>query len=394
MRSLSMTACLAAVLTACGAPVVVDGRGTGVAFAQAHVAETTLDFARAAMLYEDAARVGPGPQGQEAWGRALRLRLELRDAAAAGQDLNALRQTYGAEQPPEITALAVAVANLQAERSMWPECIATLATAGPAVDRASLDLRAQAYALLGRAQARNHPPNAGASAAAYAVVRGLRADSEFVDRALRASWPNEDAAQHRARSMRLFAAVAEAQFAAAEAKRVATVDAIPLPTHRGASSKDQFFRFVNTEVKAWQTAKIEAIKLAELEYSKTSSPMPSPRWVVASAARVAHMWAAFYMDYRNLIVPKDWKMDPEELGAYRSAVLELGSDVRLTRAKPAMRKCVLLSQQLDYRDEVSEGCQAWLTRYYPDEFPPLGELAPLPYAPSEGLLPQSPALRK
>ena len=388
-----MAASLATVLAACGAPSVVGGRGSASALGPAQAAETSLDFARAATLYEDAARVAPGPKGQEAWGRALRLRLELRDAAAAGQDLNALRETHGALQPPEIAALAVAVANLQAERAMWPECIATLSSAGPAVDQASLDLRAQAYALLGRAQARSNPPNAGVSRAAYDVVRGLRTDSDFVDRTLGASWPNEDLTQKKARSTQFFAAIAEAQFAAADEMRVATVDAIPLPTHHGASSKEEFFRFVNTKVKAWQTAKAAAIKLAELEYHKTSGTTPSPRWAVASAARVAQMWAAFYMDYRNLIVPKDWNLDPEALGAYRSAVLDLGSEVRLSRAKPAMQRCVLLSQQLHHRDEVSEGCQAWLTKYYPDEFPQLSDLAPLPYAPRMTLLPPRPALR-
>jgi len=105
------------------------------------------------------------------------------------------------------------------------------------------------------------------------------------------------------------------------------------------------------------------------------------------------MWAAFYMDYRSLIVPKDWNLDPEELGAYRSAVLDLGSEVRLSRAKPAMQRCVLLSQQLQHRDEAAQGCQAWLTKYYPDEFPQLSELAPLPYAPRMTLLPPRPALR-
>lgn len=373
---------------------MAGGGGNASALASAHAADTALDFARAATLYEDAARVAPeGPQGRQAWAKALRLRLELGDAPAAWQDLRALRKTYGAEQPAENVALAVAVANLQAERAMWPECIATLSSAGTAVDQASLDLRAQAYALLGRAQARSNPPNAGASRAAYDVVRGLRTDSDFVDRTLRASWPNEDLAQQRGRATRFFAAIAEAQFAAADEMRVATVDAIPLPTHHGPSSKEEFFRFVNTKVKTWQTAKAEAIKLAELAYDKTSGPAPSPRWAVASAARVAQMWAAFYMDYRNLIVPKDWNLDPEELGAYRSVVLDLGTEVRLSRAKPAMQRCVLLSQQLHHRDETTQACQAWLTRYYPDEFPQLSDLAPLPYAPSMTPAPPRPALR-
>jgi hypothetical protein len=383
------------MLMACGARGQVHDAGAAAGIVHGDRAERMAHFAEALASYEGVANALPGSEeAAEALRRALHLRLAMGDGIGAAGDLQVYMQAFGARQPRVAAELVLAVAAFQAERSLWSDTVHTLASAKLLLDGAPMDQRVRGLALLGRAHAHLRRWDDLASTEAYEAIRNLRTEGEPLHRSLWASWPGDDAAQHAARVRAVEEAVAEAQFAAAEALVASTVDNIPLPVYRWQNVPSELISFVNRDVGAWQSSKRAAIEGANAAFRRAAMlPSCPPHLAVASMARIAELWAGFSADYRRVLLDKPRRGDPEAFAAVRSRVLDLGAAVRHTQAKSAMQQCVRTSQALGHHDTVSASCHAWLRQHYPDEFPAPSELSPVVSAVSAGPMPQVPLTR-
>jgi hypothetical protein len=202
---------------------------------------------------------------------------------------------------------------------------------------------------------------------------------------VRALLQGEDDERRLARTLN---AVGEALFFAAEQRRKG-VDAIKFPAYRGSGRREDVLAHIQTKVDAWMKKKMPAIEEAEREYRRVLdvTPVPPPRWVIASGARVGQLWGRFVAEFRAAPVPKEWlQTGPSPYGdltweeirfAYLAAIDEKSEPYR-KRAKEAYKACLSYSTRFQHFDESSRTCEVWLAKNYGAEFHAIDELRGTP----------------
>lgn len=288
----------------------------------------------------------------------LRLGLGQRDQATKDGELYA--KLYAAKAPRESATVLVAIASEHARHDDWERTRTSIQGSMTLVDKAPLDLRVTAHVLLARALAHT-PGGARASSSEYATVRALWSDPQAATRAVEQAWSDENEHQRDRHLGKALVAVGEALFMAAEEHRLTTVSRLSPPVFAGPRSDAAMKAHVEGRVAAWIAEKRAALAGAEREYLRVLAivPVPPPEWVVASAAQVGLMWAAFADEVR-LVVPLAAQRSGKQLTPLGAAIEGLRRDVRRQHAVPALRKCLDLSVKFVFVSERSKACEAWL----------------------------------
>jgi hypothetical protein len=189
----------------------------------------------------------------------------------------------------------------------------------------------------------------------------------------------EDAGGDIRRVAKALTAVGEALFFFAEQQRK-EVDKIKFPEYKGAGTREDVLKHVNTKVKDWIGKKMPAIQAAEKEYKKIvdMQPIPPPRWVIAAGSRVGQMWGKFVAEFRAAPIPKEWKghgpvpgagdLTYDELRGEYFAKLDEASEPQKLTAKGAYKTCLDYSVKFQFFDEYSRACEVWLSHNYGAEY--------------------------
>ncbi len=303
-------------------------------------------------------------------------------APAASSAPSAVPPPRLAQVSPVYRQLEQVDADLQAGRT--DKAQTRLAQMLGAVDRGGpLDERIAAHALMGRVYQRKALP--GQAASEYAKVRALWGNSS--DAVQHIGSPDEPQPVRYARLGRALDGVGEAFFYAAEQRRLQTVERLRFPEYHGAgqahppakplqdmspaerdrelarrkAESDAVRRHIDGPVRHWMVDKQRAVEEAEKEYARLLDlqPVPPPRWVLASAARVGRMWADFAADLDKAPVPGWMRDDPELLNAYRQ-LLESAAEPLIQRARSAFETCHNLADRYHIDNEFSAACATWL----------------------------------
>jgi tetratricopeptide (TPR) repeat protein len=239
----------------------------------------------------------------------------------------------------------------------------------PDIDKTGrLDVKMAAHALLGRAC--GSLGDAKCAADHYKIVQAAWKDPAAAVKGLDAAGGDDKAKLERQR--RALDAVGEALFHAAEEKRLAT-EKEKFPEYKGKGDKDSFTKHITTKVAAWVKARQARIEEADKAYSAVAQiqPLPPPRWVVASGARVGQMWGKFVAEFRAAPIPKDWtgtgpiagtNITKEEIRAAYYATLDEASAPQRERARAAYKTCQELALKFGVKDDYSKACDAWLAK--------------------------------
>lgn len=316
----------------------------------------------------------------------LRLGLGQRDEATRDGELYV--KLYATKSPRESATVVVAIASEHARHDDWARTRTSLQGSMTLIDKAPLDLRTTAHVLLARALAHT-PKGARASSSEYAAVRALWSDPQTATRTIEQAWSDESEHQRDRHLGRALVGVGEALFMAAEEHRLATVAHLSPPVFAGPRSEAAMKAHVDGRVAAWITEKRAAIASAEREYLHVLAiaPVPPPEWVVASAAQVGLMWAAFADEVR-LVVPLSAQRSGKQLTPLGAALEGLRRDVRRQHAVPALRKCLDLSVKFAFVSERSRACEASLVAN--GELRKMDEIVPPLRAPGPSLAPKEP----
>jgi hypothetical protein len=306
-----------------------------------------------------------GEFADQALSDAVVLRLGIGQDEQAIKDANNFNKYYGAKKPTQTAQIAFAIAAHYGEKKDWANVEKRLAGSMKLIDsKATLDVRAQAHALLGRTYVK---ANKGAVASReYGAVRALWQDPKAAVAAIEGM--DEDASSKQRRLGRALEAVGEALFYFAEEKK-AKVDKVAFPEYKGTGSKEQVLKHIQTKVKDWIGKKRPLIDEASVEYKKIVDlqPVPPPRWVIAAGSRVGDMWGRFVKEFRAAPIPDSMKKDYEIRTAYYGA-LDEASEPQKQAAKGAYQTCLGYSVKYQYFDEFSRNCEEWLADNYKNEF--------------------------
>lgn len=345
-------------------------------------------YDRASDYYEQYAKMTKfrGENAAKALSDSVVLRLGLGQDDQAITDANNFNRYYGRRKPTQTAQIAFAVAAHYGQKKDWEGVRKHLAGAMHLIDRkATLDIRAQAHALLGHAY---EEMNRGRNAAIeYRKVIALWKDPKKAV----ASIQNDKAGNTTRRLGRALESVGQSLFFFAEQKR-AKAAAIKFPVYKAgpkitkpgknASSfawrtymdqikkeKTKITKFINTKVKSWIEKKRPAIVDASNEYKKIVDlqPVPPPRWVIAAGARVGQMWGDFVKDFRAAPIPSFIKNDTELRQAYYHS-LDAASEPQKQEAKSAFKVCLSYSVKYQYFDHFSRSCEKWLSDNYKAEY--------------------------
>jgi len=336
-------------------------------------------YDEAARWYEKYSKEFPkAEKADSALSDAVVLRLGLGQDADAIKDADEFMKSYGSSRPAETARVAFAIGAHYAEHEDWESARKRLAGALGLIDKsAPLDVQIQAHALLGRALARLG--SASGADAEYGKARALWKEPRVSSEKILAGEGGER------RLARALTAVGEASFYFAEKSRK-EVEALKFPVYQGPDSKEEIARHIKTRVATWMKRKRAAIEGAEREYLKVVQlePVPPPRWVIASGARVGHLWGEFVREFRVAPVPSSIRRDDELRGAYVGAIDE-ASEPQKQRAKGAFETCLSYSVKYQFFDEHSRSCEEWLSRFYKGEYHQIDEFRGAPGRASSGL---------
>ncbi|MDI1477648.1 hypothetical protein [Polyangium sp. y55x31] len=358
--------------------------GKEAAFTVATNLQSIGEFVEAASYHESAARKFPQmAQAPAALAEAVTLRIGLKDQKAAAEDVELFTKNYGAKQPEESARLAVGFADFLVGEEKWADARGWLQKWMAAVDKAgSLQERIHAHTLLGRSLQKLDDKKGAAKE--YEIVRAAWKEPEASVKQL-AAMGGSDQEQMR-RLGRSLTDVGEALFFFAEQRR-AEVDAIRYPEYKGAASRDEVMKHINTKVVEWVKKKRPAIEEVEKAYSQVTAlePVAPPRWVVASASRVGQLWAKFVAEFRAAPIPKEWRgngvipgttITYEELRRAYYEKLDEASELQKLQAKKSFEVCVKYSSKYQYFDEYSRSCSVWLAKNYGKEYVLVEEFVP------------------
>jgi hypothetical protein len=325
-------------------------------------------YDRAAEFFERYAKATnyKGEFADQALSDAVVLRLGLGQEDAAIDDANAFNKYFGARKGSQTAQIAFAVAAHYGEKKDWEGVRKRLAGATRLIDtKATLDVRLQAHALLGRAYAQmNRGVNANTE---YGTVVRLWADPKKGTAEIEGI-EGEDANAKQRRLGRALEAVGEGIFYFAEQKKRA-VDKVEFPEYKGGGNKDEVLQHINVKVKGWIGKKRPLIDAATAEYKKVVDlqPVPPPRWVIAAGSRVGEMWGTFVKEFRAAPIPNFIKNDFELRTAYYGA-LDDASEPQKQQAKSAYEVCLGYSVKYQYFDEFSRSCEEWLAQNYKADY--------------------------
>ncbi|MEP7125114.1 MAG: hypothetical protein ABJE95_29560 [Byssovorax sp.] len=340
-------------------------------------------YDEAATWYESFARATPAHEkAPEALMDATVLRLGLGQIAQAEANAGELNRTYGSKKPAQTAQIAYALAMSSLDHDDLKGAKKRFEAAMAMIDRnARVDVQILAHAGLARALVGLHEDVR--AAAEYEKVRASYRDPERVIKRLQQDYSGDE----NRPVARVLTAVGEAIFFFAEAKR-REAEAIARPVYKGAGERDDVLKFVNRLVSTWIKERRAAIEGAEKAYAEVLNlqPMAPPKWVVASASRVARMHARLRVELLTLPFPKSWKAQGaspwgapwEEIRAAFRGRLDEVSEPMEARAKAAFKACVNTSVRYQYFDEHASACSAWLSSHYPAEFPRLDEIIDRP----------------
>jgi hypothetical protein len=247
------------------------------------------------------------------------------------------------------------------------------------IDRsAPVEIRIQAHAILGRANAK-----LGSRAAArteYEKVRAAWANKTAVLDELTKLEPDE--LQRDRRRGKILTSVGEALFFFAEEKK-SSVDAIAFPKYQGSGERAEVERFIKTKVADWQGKKRTAIDEADKAYAAVLDlEPPPPSWVIASGARAGGMRSKFVAEFRAAPIPKEWLQNGpspygdllwEEIRGAYYAELDRVSEPDKQTAKLAMEKCLGYAVKFQHFDDSSRTCERWLSKEFPAQYHLLDE---------------------
>jgi tetratricopeptide (TPR) repeat protein len=373
--------CLAATFAPLSA--AADSPGPSTLLAQGRARQAVAEYGEAADAYERFARESPdATDARQALQDAVVMRIGLGDTDKAQADTQLFVRAYGAKDPALAARVGLALPMFRVDHEDWVVASKSLEAWVASFDgTAPLDARIEAHAALGRAFVR--------------LNNGLRAEPEYAK--VVALWKDPAAAAHtlelegadQRRLARAITAVGEALFFFAEQKRK-EVDRIQFPEYRGPGIREDLLKHVNTKVKDWVAKKRPAIDGAEQEYRKIVDikPVPPPRWVIAAASRVGHMWGKFVAEFRAAPIPREWKGNGPVPGAEGLTYVDLrrewygkldeSSAPQKQVAKAAFETCVSYSVKFQYDDAYARSCRNWLSKNYESEYPQVDEFRPGP----------------
>ncbi len=335
----------------------------------------------AAEWYERYAKAFPdGEKADQALSDAVVLRLGLGQEKEAIEDADYFTKKFSAKYPTQAAQVAFAIGAHYGEREDWNTATRRLQGSMGLIDRSgSIDVKAQAHALLGRAYLRTKK-EAGA-AAEYKRVQNIWSDPKgSADKIVK-----DDPDGGPRRLGRTLTAVGEAYFFFAEREK-RKVDAIAFPKYEGPADRASVLKHVQVKVKNWLQKKRPAIEAAEKEYLKVVKlePEPPPRWVIASGSRVGGMWGEFVREFRAAPIPLAIKRDDELRTIYYNA-LDEASEPQKQRAKAAYETCLKYSVTYQYFDDFSRACEVWLSKTYKAEYHQVDEFRAVPNRVNSGL---------
>ena len=308
-----------------------------------------------------------GEFADQALSDASVLRLGLGQEDQAIKNANDFNRYYGGRKAAQAAQLAFAVAAHYGEKKDWSNVQKKLSGGGMKLidTKATLDIQAQAHALLARSyvQMKRDTP-AGQE---YAKVTKLWADPKAAASEIN-SLSGEDASSKQRKLGRALEAVGEAIFFFAELKK-AKVDKVPFPEYKGPGDKKAVLSHIQVKVKDWIGKKRPLIDDASMEYKKIVDlqPVPPPRWVIAAGARVGEMWGTFVKEFRAAPIPDFIKKDYELRTSYYGA-LDDASEPQKKQAKSAFEVCLGYSVKYQYFDQFSRRCEEWLAKEYKNEY--------------------------
>ena len=349
-------------------------------------------YDRAAEFFERYARDTKyqGEYSDVALQDAVVLRLGLAQPEQAIADARAFSRDLGRRHPVQAARIALAVAAHYADRGNFRAAVEQLSRSRVAIERhAELDVKVQAYALIGRAE--SELGHARLAAGAYERVRRLWADAAAAEASLRKA--ESDGAASDRRLGRALTAVGEAYFFFAEQKR-AQAERLKFPEYRGPRTRAGVLGHINSQVAAWIGAKRPLLEDATAAYERIVAlkPVPPPRWVIAAGARVGRLWGDFVEEFRSAPLPDTVKTDPELRAVYEAAVARASEPQKLF-ARRAFETCLSYSVRYQYFDEHSRSCEQWLSETYPSEYHLLDEFRGAPSRRNNVQAEYAPALR-
>lgn len=350
-------------------------------------------YDRAAEFFERYAKETKykGEFADQALSDATVLRLGLGQDTLAIENANNFNRYFGAKKPTQTAQIAFAVAAHYAEKKDWNNVEKRLGGSMKLIDqKATLDVRAQAHALLARAYVKSNRETPASKE--YAIVTKLWSDPKAAVAQIE-SIPDEDASAKQRRLGRALEAVGEAIFYFAELKK-AKVDKVVFPEYRGPGTKEAVLKHIQTKVKDWISKKRPLIEEASAEYKKIVDlqPVPPPRWVIGAGSRVGEMWGKFVKEFRAAPIPDSIKKDYELRTAYYGA-LDDASEPQKQQAKSAYEVCLGYSVKYQYFDEFSRACEEWLAQNYKNEYHVVDEFRGAPNRVNSALREQGSPLR-
>jgi hypothetical protein len=299
--------------------------------------QAVAEYARAAEYYERFAAAAPkSERAPEALQDATVLRLGLGDMAAAEKDAGLMEKNYGAKQPERVAAVDFAYALDLIDKARWADAEKFLSARQGLFEKAPILLRTRSQAALGRTL--SMLGKRAAADAAYQVVV-----STSLEQIAKASFRFEEPDATRELAHTLIAVGEARLYFADQARDVA----MKLRVKKGAEAS--------------LAAKREAVEKAEHAYGEVFDiqPQSPPGAMVAAVARVARMrsqlWAQTYL-----------ALGPQ------------AAEAEERKALAANRKCIEVGTMVQFVDEGSRACAAWLGRHDPQRFPALKEIVPAP----------------
>lgn len=306
-----------------------------------------------------------GEDADKAVSDAVVLYLGLGDDERAIEAADAFNRNYGRRKPAQAAQIAFAVAAHYAEQEEWSQVTKKLSGSSMSlIDRnATLDVKVQAHALLAKAYGKTRVDRRAKTE--YGKVVNAWKDPKKASEAIS---KEGDAASSQRRLGRALTAVGEAQFYFAEKKRD-VVKNVKFPNYKGPGTVKAVTDHINKKVASWVTKKKPLVVDATKEYNKVVNlqPLPPPRWVIASGARVGEMWSTFVKEFRAAPIPDFMKRDYELRTAYYNG-LDSKSEPLKQIAKQAYMTCLDYSVEYQYFDEFSRECEKWLAEEYKAEF--------------------------
>jgi tetratricopeptide (TPR) repeat protein len=350
-------------------------------------------YDQAAEWYERYAKDNPRRKNADkALSDAIILRLGLGQEDQAVADVKQYQKDYANTNAKETAQIAFAIGAHYAEKEDWESARKSLAGAMGTLDKAPPDIQVQAHATLARSLM--HLKQQASAKGEYDRVRRIWGDGNSAQAKINDAY-KESSEDDRAHKLgKALDAVGEAMFYAAEERKKEKVDTLPFPVYKGSATKEDVLKYTEKTLKPWVMKKQAAIDEVDKDYQKVTElqPVPPPRWVIAAASRAGLMWGDFVDEFRKAPIPKEWKADPEIRGTYYQHLDEASEPVKVSKAKPALKRCLDSSVKYQYFDEYSRDCEKWLAKNYKTEYHVVDELRGAPTLSNGGLDDRPPPL--